>query len=61
MDRGKRLDGGAAMKKKPMNLWTILVGAILGWLLVTLAAAVLVVAWRIATMAATTLADLVIP
>jgi hypothetical protein len=49
------------MKKKPMNLWTILVGAILGWLLVTLAAAVLVVAWRIATMAATTLADLVIP
>lgn len=49
------------MKKKPMNLWMILVGSILGWLLVTLAAAVLVVAWRIATMAATTLADLFLP
>jgi hypothetical protein len=49
------------MKKKPTNLWTLLFGALAGWALVTLMAAVLVVAWRLATMAATGLANIFLP
>jgi hypothetical protein len=47
--------------KKKSNLWTLLIGALAGWALVTLMAAVLVVAWRLATMAATGLANIFLP
>ena len=47
--------------KKKSNLWTLLIGALAGWALVTLMAAILVVAWRLVTMATTGLADIFLP
>ena len=48
------------MKKNP-KIWPLLICALAGWALVTLIAAVLVVAWRLATRAATNLANIFLP
>jgi hypothetical protein len=44
-------------KDKPVNPLVLLIGAVLGWGIVNLVAAIFVVAYRIVTMAVSGLAD----